>query len=58
MERVSRKRSSSAGSEKLDKVSDGWKKMEGYCLTGHSPQWAVVPVEEEEKEVIINSRIE
>jgi len=48
MERVSRKRSSSAGSEKLDKVSDGWKKMEGYCLTGHSPQWAVVPVEEEE----------
>jgi hypothetical protein len=23
-------------------------KMEGYCSTGQSPQWAVVPVEEEE----------
>jgi len=21
--------------------------MEGYCLTGQSPQWAVVPIEEE-----------
>jgi hypothetical protein len=25
-------------------------KMEGYCSTGQSPQWAVVPVEEEEGE--------
>jgi hypothetical protein len=25
------------------------KKMEGYCSTGQSPQWAVVPVEEEEE---------
>jgi hypothetical protein len=24
------------------------KKMEGSCSTGQSPQWAVVPVEEEE----------
>jgi hypothetical protein len=24
--------------------------MEGSCLTGQSPQWAVVPVEEEEEE--------
>jgi hypothetical protein len=24
------------------------KKMEGYCSTGQSPQWAVVPVEEDE----------
>jgi hypothetical protein len=24
--------------------------MEGYCLTGRSPQWAVVPMEEEEEE--------
>ena len=24
------------------------KKMEGHCLTGQSPQWAVVPLEEEE----------
>jgi hypothetical protein len=23
--------------------------MEGYCSTGQSPQWAVVPVEEEEE---------
>jgi hypothetical protein len=22
--------------------------MEGYCSTGQSPQWAVVPLEEEE----------
>jgi hypothetical protein len=22
--------------------------MEGYCSTGQSPQWAVVPMEEEE----------
>jgi hypothetical protein len=25
--------------------------MEGSCSTGQSPQWAVVPVEEEEEEV-------
>jgi len=24
--------------------------MEGHCLTGQSPQWAVVPMEEEEEE--------
>ena len=24
------------------------KKMEGHCSTGQSPQWAVVPMEEEE----------
>jgi hypothetical protein len=23
--------------------------MEGYCLTGQSPQWAVMPMEEEEE---------
>jgi len=23
--------------------------MEGHCLTGQSPQWAVVPMEEEEE---------
>ena len=23
-------------------------KMEGHCLTGQSPQWALVPMEEEE----------
>jgi hypothetical protein len=32
--------------------------MEGSCLTGQSPQWAVVSVEEEEEEEeeIIRSR--
>jgi hypothetical protein len=30
-------------------VTDG-EKMEGSCWTGQSPQWAVVPVEEEEEE--------
>jgi len=25
------------------------KKMEGHCSTGHSPQWAVVPMEEEDE---------
>jgi len=34
MERGSRKRSSSAGSEKMEKVSDEEKKMEGYCSAG------------------------
>ena len=26
--------------------------MEGYCSTDQSPQWAVVPMEEEEEEDI------
>ena len=48
MERGSRKRSSSTGSEKMERV--GRKNMEGHCSTGQSPQWAVVPKEEEEEE--------
>jgi hypothetical protein len=32
-------------------VTDG-KKMEGYCSTGQSPPWAVVPVEEEEEKLV------
>jgi hypothetical protein len=36
MERGSRKRSSSAGSEMLERVGDRQGKMEGYCLTGQS----------------------
>ena len=24
--------------------------MEGHCSTGQSPQWAVVPIEEDEEE--------
>jgi hypothetical protein len=48
MERGSRKRWSSAGSEKVERVGDRQEKMGGYCSTGQSPQRAVVPVEEEE----------
>jgi hypothetical protein len=33
----------------MERVGDR-KKLEGYCSTGQSPQWAVVPVEEEEEE--------
>ena len=43
----SRKRFSSARSEKMDRVSDRQKKMEGHCSTGQSPVWAVEPMEEE-----------
>jgi hypothetical protein len=32
----------------MERVGDRWEKMEGYCSTGQSPKWAVVPVEEEE----------
>ena len=28
--------------------------MEGHCSTGQSPQWAVVPMEEEEEEYILH----
>jgi hypothetical protein len=49
MERESRKRSSSAGSEKMDRDGGREEKMEGNCSTGQSPQWAVVPMEEEEE---------
>jgi hypothetical protein len=34
----------------MERVGDRWKQMEGSCLTGQSPQRAVVPVEEEEEE--------
>jgi hypothetical protein len=32
----------------MERVGDGWKKIEGSCSTGQSPKSAVVPVEEEE----------
>ena len=32
------------------RVSDRYEKMEGHCLTGQSPLWAVEPMEEEEEE--------
>jgi hypothetical protein len=35
----------------MKRVGDRWEKMEGSCSTGQSPQWAVVPVEEEEEEL-------
>jgi hypothetical protein len=32
--------------------------MEGYCSTGQNPQWAVVPMEEEEEEVTtVNNQV-
>jgi hypothetical protein len=33
----------------MERVGDRQEKIEGYCSTGQSPQWAVVPVEEEEE---------
>ena len=48
MERGSRKRSSSAGSEKMERDGGRYGKIEGHCSTGQNPQWAVVPMEEEE----------
>ena len=56
MERRSGKRSSSAGSEKMESVGDREGQMEGYCSTGQSPQRAVGPTEgeeEEEEEVVV-----
>jgi len=32
----------------MGRVGDRYGKMEGYCLTGQNPQWAVMPMEEEE----------
>jgi hypothetical protein len=37
MEKRSRKRSSSAGSEKMERVGEKKGKMERYCSTGESP---------------------
>ena len=51
LERGSRKRTSSAGSEKMERVGGRQEKMEEHCSKGQSPQWAVVPMEEEEEVV-------
>ena len=32
----------------MERVGDREEKMEGHCSTDQSPQWAVVPMEEEE----------
>ena len=50
MERGSRKRSSSDGSEKMERIGGRQEKMEGHCSTGQSLQWAVVSMEDEEEE--------
>ena len=34
----------------MERVGDRQEKMEGHCSIGQSPQWAVVPMEEEEEE--------
>ena len=47
MERGSRKISSIAGSEKMERVGGRKEKMEGHCSAGQSPQWAVVLMEGE-----------
>jgi hypothetical protein len=49
MEKRSRKRSSSAVSEKMERVGDRWEKMERYCSTCQSPQQAVAPMEEKDR---------
>jgi hypothetical protein len=33
----------------MERVGDRKEKMEGSCSTGQSPQWDVVPMEEEEE---------
>jgi hypothetical protein len=47
MERRSRKRSSSVGSEKVEMHRDKWRGI--YCSTGQIPQRGVAPTEEEEE---------
>jgi hypothetical protein len=49
MERISRKSSSSVGSEKMERVDEGQGKMERYCSTGQSPQRAIAPTKEVEE---------
>ena len=34
----------------MERVGGRQGKMEGHCSTGQSPQWAVVPMGEEDKE--------
>ena len=47
MERKSGKRSSSAGSDKMERDGDRQGKMVRYFSTGQNPQRAVAPTEEE-----------
>jgi hypothetical protein len=36
----------------MERVGDRCERMEGCCSTGQSPQWTVVPVDEEEEEEV------
>jgi len=35
----------------MGRVGGRYEKMEGHSSTGQSPQWAVMPMEEEEEEI-------
>jgi hypothetical protein len=50
MKRRSGKRSSSVGSEKMERVGDREEQMERYCATGQSPQRKEKKEEGEEEE--------
>ena len=50
MEKGSRKRFSSAGSEKMERVGDRQEKNGRTLFDRPKPTWAVVPMEEEEEE--------
>ena len=54
MEGTSRRGSSNAGSEKMERDSDRQKEMEGHHSTGQGSQRAVVPMEEEEEYCTVN----
>jgi hypothetical protein len=41
----------------MERVGDRWEKMEGSCSTGQSPQWAAVPMEEEEDSRLFRNSI-
>ena len=49
-----RKISSSAGNEKMVRVSDRQEKMEGHCSTGQSPLRAVQKMEEADNYAVFN----
>jgi len=38
----------------MEIVGDRYGKMEEYCSKDQSPQWAVVPMEEEEEDNIVS----
>ena len=42
----------------MERVGDRYEKIEGQCSTGQSPQWAVLPMEEEEYLLPRNKNLE